>query len=681
MNDNAISQTTAAAQSSADPWAALSAAPGAASSTDWLGPAPGAIDASGAADGFALQRLWDGSMPVEAWINDGLGWVVTHFRPFFQTVRLPIDATLGGVQSLLTTLPSLAMIALVAMLAWQFAGRAIAAGTAVALLLVAMLGVWPEAMVTLSLVLTSLVFCMVIGLPLGVLLASSDRAERLMRPPLDAMQTTPAFVYLVPVVMLFGIGDVPGVIVTIVFALAPLVRLTNLGIRQVRPDLVEAARAYGASPWQMLTKVQLPLAMPSIMAGINQALMLSLSMVVIASMIAVGGLGQMVLRGIGRLDMGLATVGGLGIVLLAITLDRLTQAMGRSRRSTARHWWQTGPAGLVVRSGRKLVAVGLGGLLALGMAPQASAQADMNRPGEGITVQPLKSSLADEAFQTLLVMRALEELGYTVAPMKDLEPATEHLAIANGDATFMANHWSLLHADFYKNSGGDAKLYRAGVYSDNAVQGYLIDRKTAEQYGITRLDQFKDPAVAKLFDTDGDGKADLTGCNPGWGCELAIEGHLDAFDLRDSITHKQGSYAALIADTISRFKQGQPIVYYTWLPYWVSAVLRPGTDVVWLQVPPSDSQTELPNGKNYGFKANSQQIVANRAFVEKNPAARKLFEVMSLPVTDINAQNLRMNEGANTQQDVERHADGWIQAHRQVFDAWIAEARATSTQR
>jgi glycine betaine/proline transport system permease protein len=135
----------------------------------------------------------------------------------------------------------------------------------------------------------------------------------------------------VPVVMLFGIGNVPGVVDTIIFALAPLIRLTNLGIRQVRPDLIEASRSFGASPWQLLVKVQLPLAMPTIMAGVNQALMLSLSMVVIASMIAVGGLGQMVLRGIGRLDMGLATVGGLGIVLMAIVLDRMTQSVGQAR--------------------------------------------------------------------------------------------------------------------------------------------------------------------------------------------------------------------------------------------------------------------------------------------------------------------------------------------------------------
>ena len=333
-----------AAEPAASPWG--TAEPTAAPATDsWL---TDTVAAAPEATGFQISQLWDGSLPIQSWINDGLAWTVDNFRPFFQTVRAPIDATLGGIEALLLSVPTLAMVALLGLIAWQCAGRAIAVGAVVSLLLIAMLGIWPEAMVTLSLVMTSLVFCLLIGLPMGIALAASDRANRIMRPVLDAMQTTPAFVYLVPVVMLFGIGNVPGVIVTIVFALPPLVRLTTLGISQVRPDLIEAARSYGASPMQLLTKVQLPLAMPSIMAGINQALMLSLSMVVIASMIAVGGLGQMVLRGIGRLDMGLATVGGLGIVLLAITLDRITQAMGQPSRG-ARHWWQTGPSGLVLR--------------------------------------------------------------------------------------------------------------------------------------------------------------------------------------------------------------------------------------------------------------------------------------------------------------------------------------------
>lgn len=335
------------APAGSDPWASPSA--DTAASDAWNAASPDAAE-----PGFQLQQLWDGSLPLEAWINQGLTWVIDNFRPFFQSVRVPIDSTLTSIEGLLIGTPMLAMIGVLGLLAWQFAGRGIALGAVVSLLLVGMLGIWSEAMVTLSLVLTSLVFCVALGLPLGIALASSDRAQRWTRPMLDVMQTTPAFVYLVPVVMLFGIGNVPGVIVTTIFALPPLVRLTNLGLRQVRPDLIEAARAYGASPWQMLTKVKLPLAMPSIMAGINQALMLSLSMVVIASMIAVGGLGQMVLRGIGRLDMGLATIGGLGIVLLAVTLDRLTQAMGAPRRG-ARHWWQIGPVGLLLRLLRRLV--------------------------------------------------------------------------------------------------------------------------------------------------------------------------------------------------------------------------------------------------------------------------------------------------------------------------------------
>ena len=407
MNDTALPPELAAANEAAaamapppsasapalDPWEALSAAPDPSTASAWLdAPAPASADmahqlaasADPAAGGFQLHRLWDGSLPIESWINQGLGWVVEHFRPFFQTVRLPIDATLTWVQGMLTGLPALAMIALVGLLAWQFAGRAIAAGTTVALLLVAVLGIWPEAMVTLSLVLTSLVFCLGVGLPLGVLLASSDRAQRVARPLLDAMQTTPAFVYLVPVVMLFGIGNVPGVIVTVIFALAPLVRLTNLGLRQVRPDLVEAARAYGASPWQLLAKVQLPLAMPSIMAGINQALMLSLSMVVIASMIAVGGLGQMVLRGIGRLDMGLATIGGLSIVLMAIVLDRITQALSSSQRKP-RKWLP----GFLARKRSTPAAVDTGTAPADAPAVAASTAAqDAKAPAQPAAKQP-----------------------------------------------------------------------------------------------------------------------------------------------------------------------------------------------------------------------------------------------------------------------------------------------------
>nr|MBA2817263.1 proline/betaine ABC transporter permease ProW [Candidatus Pantoea persica] len=246
---------------------------------------------------------------------------------------MPVDYILSAFQQLLQSLPA----PVVALIAWQIASPAMGVATLVSLVLIGAIGTWSQAMamamVTLALVLTALLFCILIGLPLGIWLARSPHASRIILPLLDAMQTTPAFVYLVPIVMLFGIGNVPGVVVTIIFALPPMVRLTILSIRQLPADLIEASESFGASPRQMLFKVQLPLAMPTIMAGVNQTLMLALSMVVIASMIAVGG---------------------VGIVILAIILDRLTQSVGRDgRRRGSRRWSHTGPVGLLTRPFRK----------------------------------------------------------------------------------------------------------------------------------------------------------------------------------------------------------------------------------------------------------------------------------------------------------------------------------------
>lgn len=326
--------------------------------------------------------------------------------------------------------------------------------------------------------------------------------------------------------------------------------------------------------------------------------------------------------------------------------------------------------------------------LVLGLSSIAmTAHADDNLPGKGVKVQPIQSSLAEERFQTELVVRALQKLGYDVQPIKEIEYATGFVAIANGDATFLAVDWVPLHDDYYKNAGGDAKFYRQGTYVTNSAQGYLIDKKTADKYHITNIEQLRDPKIAKLFDSNGDGKADLTGCNPGWGCEAVIEHQLDAYKLRNTVTHNQGNYSALMADTITRYKEGKPILYYTWTPYWVSGVLRPGKDVVWLQVPfsalpgaQSKIDTKLPNGKNYGFPVNTQHIVANKVFAEKNPAAAKLFAIMKLPIADINAENNMMREGQNSSKDIDGHVDAWIKAHQQTFDNWINEAKAAAKQ-
>ncbi len=298
-------------------------------------------------------------VPLDDWVEVGLDWLVDNFRPVFQAIRWPIDQVLGFLETLLLAPPEMLMLLLVGLIAWQAAGRRLAFGAVVALFVIGIIGAYEEAMITLAIVLTAVFFCVAIGLPVGIAMARRDGLERAMRPALDTMQTTPAFVYLVPIVMLFGIGNVPGVVVTIIFALPPLIRLTNLGIRQVPKDVIEAATAFGASPRQLLFKVQLPLALKTIMAGVNQTLMLALSMVVIASMISVGGLGQMVLRGIGRLDMGLATVGGIGIVLLAIVLDRLTQALGADEREVGRRLLtEVGPIGAGVKLLRRVQPAG-----------------------------------------------------------------------------------------------------------------------------------------------------------------------------------------------------------------------------------------------------------------------------------------------------------------------------------
>ncbi|WP_239739422.1 glycine betaine/L-proline ABC transporter permease ProW [Proteus penneri] len=346
--------STDSSSTDADPWGAGGGGDIDTSSagSDWLDAAPtDAAPTDVAPDSFNLMDPFHNTLiPLDSWVTDAIDWIVLHFRPVFQGIRVPVDLVLSGFENFLTSMPAPIAIILFSLIAWQLSGKAMGVASFISLILIGAIGAWSEAMVTLALVLTSLLFCLIIGLPLGIWLANSDRASKIVRPLLDAMQTTPAFVYLVPIVMLFGIGNVPGVVVTIIFALPPIVRLTILGIKQVPEDLIEAAQSFGASPRQMLFKVQLPLAMPTIMAGVNQTLMLALSMVVIASMIAVGGLGQMVLRGIGRLDMGLAAVGGAGIVILAIILDRLTQSLGQnSRHKGNRCWYMTGPIGLICR--------------------------------------------------------------------------------------------------------------------------------------------------------------------------------------------------------------------------------------------------------------------------------------------------------------------------------------------
>jgi glycine betaine/proline transport system substrate-binding protein len=305
-------------------------------------------------------------------------------------------------------------------------------------------------------------------------------------------------------------------------------------------------------------------------------------------------------------------------------------------------------------------------------------------PGKGVKVQPVDQGLIEEQFQYEILIEGLKRLGYEVKPILHMagEVTTAHLAVGRGDADFYAVHWDPLHLAFYQKSGGEKALQRIGELTPGALQGYLIDKKTADKYNITNIEQLKDPEIAKLFDADGDGKADLCGCNPGWGCERVIEHQLTAYDLRDTVEHNQGTYFALIADTISRYKAGEPILYYTWTPMWVSGVLVPGEDVTWLSVPftslpgeRTDVDTSMPDGTNTGFAVNLIRVIANKRFLDENPAAKKFFELAKIPVNDVSAENILIRDGEKTEKDVKRHAMDWIAKHQAEFDGWIEAAK------
>ncbi|MBS3808328.1 MAG: proline/glycine betaine ABC transporter permease [Bacteroidales bacterium] len=288
-------------------------------------------------------------IPLGDWVEQAVEWLSANASGFFNGITAGIDGMVTGLQSALLFPNDYLMIAVLAVIAYLMTSKGhkpftkgawksawgITVFTILGLLLLQFMGYWQETMQTIALILVSALIALVIGIPLGVYSSRHDAADQVIRPVLDFMQTLPPFVYLIPAIIFFSVGNVPGVVATIVFSLPPAVRLTNLGIRNVQQDVVEASRAFGCTQRQLLFKVQIPLAKPTILAGVNQVIMLALSMVVIASMVGAGGLGQAVYKGILKADMALGFEAGVGIVILAIFLDRVTQALGISRKQVS----------------------------------------------------------------------------------------------------------------------------------------------------------------------------------------------------------------------------------------------------------------------------------------------------------------------------------------------------------
>ena len=311
-------------------------------------------------------------------------------------------------------------------------------------------------------------------------------------------------------------------------------------------------------------------------------------------------------------------------------------------------------------------------------------------PGRGKTVRMAQATWDTGWFQAQIFKELLGELGYTVADIETLNNVEFYFFSAGGDIDFWANGWFPIHQTYLEFDQVAGKVTPIGFeVEQGALQGYLIDQATAEEFGITNISDLQDPKMAKVFDNDNDGKAYLIGCNVGWGCEGVINHHLEVYQLGETVNHIQGDYSMLMEETVERYHRGDPVLFYTWTPNWTVSELRIGEDVMWLNVPfsslPGESDADtvvsemagcLESPCNTGFGVNDIRVVANESFLETNPAAAKLFELVEIPLEDIAAQNARMAAGEDSSADIRRHAEEWIDIHQSQVDQWLEEARA-----
>ncbi len=317
-----------------------------------------------------------------------------------------------------------------------------------------------------------------------------------------------------------------------------------------------------------------------------------------------------------------------------------------------------------------------------------------DKPGKNVKVQPARGNWDTGYFQEAIARKGLIELGYNVQLPKELVNPLFYQAVTLGDVDYWVNGWFPIH-NSQVPEGFNKKATKIGMLAEKAgLQGYLISKKFAEEMNIVSLEDFKRDDVKAAFDADGDGKADITACSPGWACENTIDHHVKTYGLEDHVNLIKASYSASIAEAIARHQSGEPIIFYTWAPNWTIHKLKPGEDVLWLNVPetiPTEAQVgseefmevkSLKGGVTedvkLGFVVNDIQAVANIKFLEKNPAAAKFLELMKLPLNDISAQNTRMNDGEKSQKDIERHAGEWIAANQELWNDWLTQARAAA---
>ncbi|MFG2605305.1 ABC transporter permease/substrate binding protein [Streptomyces sp. NPDC048514] len=597
-------------------------------------------------------------LPLGDWVDSGVNWLVDHLSWLFDAIKAVMEGMYDGIDAVLAAPQPLLMAGILAVVAWWLRGLLAGVLAFAGFALVDSLELWDRAMSTLALVLVATVIALVISLPLGVWAARSRAVSAAVRPVLDLLQTMPSMVLLIPAMLFFGLGTAAGVVATLIFALAPGVRMTELGIRQVDAELVEAAEAFGTTPRDVLWRVQLPLALPTIMAGVNQVIMLGLSMVVIAGMVGTGGLGGAVNEAIGQLDIGYGFEAGVGIVVLAIYLDRVTGALGTQlsplgRRAAAKaptRAWAYRPRPVVAVVGVVVLALAAGGLGIFGSSA-GSSEASGTNVGKGKEVSIGYIPWDEGIASTFLWKELLEQRGFKVTTSQ-YAAGPLYTGLATGQLDFETDSWlPTTHAEYWKKYGkqlDDLGSWFGPTSLELSVPSYVKD--------VNSLADLK--AHASEFG----GK--IVGIEPSAGeMGLLKSKVLKAYGLEGDYDVVDGSTPAMLAELKRAYARKQPVVVTLWSPHW--AYNDYGL-----------KKLEDPQGA-WG-KGDGVHTLTRKGFAADNPEVGRWLKDFSMTEKQLTGLEAEIQKaGKGKEQDAVR---AWLGRDPGLVDKWapVAGQRAQS---
>ena len=573
-----------------------------------------------------MNNLLNYQLPVADWVEKLTEWFTTTFAGLFAFLQTIGQAVMSGITNLLLVIPAPVFILLLTVVAFFISKKrpGLTLFTLIGLWFIYNQGLWSDLMNTVTLVLLSSMISIIIGVPLGILMAKSSKAQSIIKPILDFMQTMPGFVYLIPAVAFFGIGMVPGVFASVIFALPPTVRFTNLGIRQVPKELVEASDSFGSTSWQKLFKLELPLAKSTIMAGINQTTMLSLSMVVIASMIGAPGLGRGVLSALQRAQVGNGFVNGVALVILAIIIDRFTQHLNQPNNKKA--------TGANKQKSKKRQGIIIGAVVVVILGAIGLGSLANNKETKKINLSYVEWDT--EVASTNVVAEVLKGMGYDVS-ITPLDNSIMWESVSKGESDGMVAAW------LPKTHGSQYAQYKDQINDLGAnLTGAKVGLAVPSYMDVNSIEELTNQAGKKI-----------TGIEPGAGVVNAAENTIKQYDNLKDWTVETSSSGAMTVALGQAIKKKEPIVITGWTPHWMFAKY----DLKYLEDP-----------KKTMGSAEEIHTIVRKGLKEDQPEAYKVLDNFHWSEKDMEKVMLEINNGKDPQQA----AQDWIKENQKTVDSW-----------